>query len=254
MSSNRGMSGKRTTVRLGLAIGALTVSSMVWAQNPPASQSPQANCTTKDAQGNPVTDSKCATPTPAAPPPSAAQQFPYPGETTPSAANPNVPLPNAGGLKDAGSSGSSSKGDDSSSSSSSSSNSSSSSSSSDLNGLGPDPDSKSPLDDPPPEPKKPRRKLPAVPKQSPTERVDEDLKVAQFYADDGNYRAAYLRSKDAVSFADDDPNTHFSLAEFARKLGKLDEAVKEYKRCLALDPIPKQKKASQEALKEMSGS
>src|SRR5580698_10140934 len=114
MSSNRGMSGKRTTVRLGLAIGALTVSSMVWAQNSPASQSPEANCTTKDAQGNPVTDPKCAAP--ATPPPSAAQQFPYPGETTPSAANPNVPLPNAGGLKDAGSSGSSTKPDDSSSS------------------------------------------------------------------------------------------------------------------------------------------
>jgi len=239
---------------LGLAIGALTVSSMVWAQTPQTQQSPQTNCTTKDAQGNPVTDPKCATP--ATPPPSAAQQFPYPGETTPSAANPNVPLPNPGGLKDAGSSGSSTKPDDSSSSSSSSSrsSSSSSSSSSDLNGLGPDPDSKSPLDDPPPEPKKPRRKLPTVPRQSPSERVDEDLKVAQYYADDGNFRGAYLRSKDAVSFADDDPNAHFSLAEFARKLGKLDEAVKEYKRCLELDPIPKQKKASQQALKEMSGS
>jgi hypothetical protein len=253
MSSNRVMSGKRTTVRLGLAIGALTVGSMVWAQNPQPAQPPQTNCTTKDAQGNPVTDPKCTTPTtpaPATPPPNAAQQFPYPGETTPSADNPNTPLPNAGGLKDAGSSGSSNKPNDSGSSSSSS-----SSSSSDLNGLGPDPDDKSPLaDDPPPEPKRPRRKLPDVPKQTPTERVDEDLKVAQFYADDGNYRGAYLRSKDAVSLADDDPNTHFSLAEFARKLGKLDEAVKEYKRCLELDPIPKQKKASQEALKEMSGS
>jgi len=70
---------------------------------------------------------------------------------------------------------------------------------------------------------------------------------------DGNYQAAYLRAKDAVATTDDDWEAHFTLAEAARRLGKLDEAVKEYKRCLALDPLPKPKKDAEKALKEMAG-
>jgi hypothetical protein len=43
------------------------------------------------------------------------------------------------------------------------------------------------------------------------------------------------------------------LAEAARKLGKLDEAMEHYKTCLKLDPIPKEKKVAEKALKEMEG-
>ena len=71
---------------------------------------------------------------------------------------------------------------------------------------------------------------------------------------DKNYRAAYLRAQDAVSLTDSDWEAHLLLADSARKLGKLDEAAKEYKRTLALDPIPKGRKDAETALKEMGGS
>jgi hypothetical protein len=191
--------------------------------------------------------------TPAAPP---AQKFPFPGEDSGAAASTQAPAnaPAAQkfpfptekeatpGLADAGSSG------DSSGSSSSSSSSS-----------GPDPTA-GPLgedDDPAAkaaaERKAARHKLPKGERLSPGERVDEDLKVAAFYQNDGNFRAAYLRATDAVSIAADDPDAHFALAEAARKLLKLDEAKLHYEQCLKLDPIPKEKKAAEKALKEMAG-
>ncbi len=70
---------------------------------------------------------------------------------------------------------------------------------------------------------------------------------------DSNWRGAYLRAVDAVSIDGDDPEAQFALAEAARKLGKLDEALTHYKKCLTLDPIPKTKKAAEKAVKEMSG-
>jgi hypothetical protein len=192
------------------------------------------------------------TPTPGTPasPADPAKAFPFPGEENTPLVRPDgqvVPPPapgqNPGGLKDAGSSGQSS--DDGSSSSSSS-------SSSPLSGL-PD-ESKGPLaDDPDAVIKKPRRKLPAVKEKTPSEREEEDLNVADFYMNDANYRGAYARAADAVATEADDPNAHFALAEAARKLGKLDEAMAEYKKTLTLDPVPKQKKAAEKALKEMAG-
>lgn len=86
-----------------------------------------------------------------------------------------------------------------------------------------------------------------------SQQFDEDLQVAGFYQNDGNYRAAYMRAKDAVSLSADDPDAHLALAEAARKLGKLDEAEQNYKKCLSLDPVPKTRKAAQAALKEMTG-
>ncbi len=77
--------------------------------------------------------------------------------------------------------------------------------------------------------------------------------MAEFYRDGGNYAGAYMRGKDAVVTAPEDPDAHFALAEAARKLGKLDEAMQNYKECLKLDPVPKVKKAAEKALKEMSG-
>jgi Tfp pilus assembly protein PilF len=92
-----------------------------------------------------------------------------------------------------------------------------------------------------------------VARQSPDEREAEDLSVASFYMNDKNYRGAYLRATDAVEMAGDDPQAHFALAEAARRLGKLDEAMAHYKKCLTLDPVPNTKKAAEKALKEMEG-
>jgi Tfp pilus assembly protein PilF len=71
---------------------------------------------------------------------------------------------------------------------------------------------------------------------------------------DNNWRGAYLRGKDAVTITDGDWEAHLTVAEAARKLGKLDEAQKEYRRTLELDPLPKGRKEAETALKEMGGS
>ena len=178
-----------------------------------------------------------------------SKQFPYPGDTdaqpasssSPSSSSGDVKPPNPGGLRDAGSSGSSSRDDDGASSSSSSSSSSS--------------DSGVPSDDTGAAnaTRAARKRLPPTPRITPTQRELEDLQVAGLYQNDGNFRGAYMRAKDAVSIAADDPDAHLALAEAARRLGKLDEAEQNYKRCLELDPVPKTRKAAEKALKEMMG-
>jgi Tfp pilus assembly protein PilF len=95
--------------------------------------------------------------------------------------------------------------------------------------------------------------VPATPRQTPTQRELEDLQVAGFYQNGGNFHGAYLRASDAVSIAADDPDAHLALAEAARKLGKLDEAEQHYRRCLELDPVTKTRKVAERALKEMTG-
>ena len=212
--------------------------------------------------GKKTTSGTCppADTTPAAP----AQKFPFPGEdssagsaavtpaqtpSTPNAPPANAPAAqkfpfptekeSAPGLADAGSSGDSSG--------------SSSSSSGHDPTAGPLGEDDDPAAKAAAERKAARRKLPKGERLSPTEREDEDLRVAAFYQKDGNFRAAYLRATDAVSIASDDPDAHFALAEAARKLLKLDEAKLHYEQCLKLDPIPKEKKAAEKALKEMAG-
>ena len=88
--------------------------------------------------------------------------------------------------------------------------------------------------------------------QTTDQREAEDLKIAAFYHDDGNFKGMYERATDAVSLADDDAEAHLALAEAARRLGKLDEAMTHYKKCLTLDPVPKTRKAAEKALKEMT--
>ena len=171
----------------------------------------------------------------------AAKRFPFPGEQ-PDAQSPATP---DSPLKDAGSSGSAPLPDT------------SSSSSSDPQGGSVGPLAGDYDDDAAAKAaavrKAARHKLPPVPRQSPDERVAEDLQVASFYMDDKNYRGAYSRATDAVAIASDDPNTQFALAEAARHLGKLDEALTHYKKCLTLDPTPKVKKSAEKAIKDMSG-
>jgi len=225
-----------------------------------AQQPAQHDCIVQDENGKNVVWPNCKPPAdPNAPPPAAAatpdpnavpvgKRFPFPGEqpdtTTPatpgSDSKPAPPSP----LQDAGSSGTAPPPDTSSSSSSN-----------------PEGGSVGPLADTDDDEaakaaaarKAARHKLPPVSRQSPDERVAEDLQVAGFYMDDKNYRGAYSRATDAVAIAADDPNTQFALAEAARKLNKLDEALTHYKKCLTLDPTPKVKKSAEKAVKEMSG-
>jgi hypothetical protein len=180
----------------------------------------------------------------AKPGPVSPHKFDYPGED-PSGAEPAAgtkPAPPSGsGLQDAGSSGESS--------------SSSSSSSTDAvpGDFGSDATDNDPAAKAAAARKAERRRLKGAPVQTSDEREIEDLKVAGFYQNDGNFRGAYLRAQDAVSLAGDDPEAHLALAEAARRLGKLDEAETHYKKCLTLDPTPKDRKTAEKALKEMSG-
>jgi tetratricopeptide (TPR) repeat protein len=172
----------------------------------------------------------------------ASKRFPFPGETpdqTPAA--PSSAAPNPNGLKDAGSTGDATKPEPGTSSSSSSSSSSS---------LPSDPNDPP---DAPPIPHKSRRPLSTTKEPTAEEREAEDVSVAAFYMNTGDFKGAYMRGKDAVSLDDTDPEAHLALAEAARRLGKLDEAQQHYRRCLELDPVPKDSKVAEQALKQMSG-
>ena len=173
-------------------------------------------------------------------PKSAAQEFPYPGEqpSSSSSSGDAKPAP-PGGLQDAGSSGSSSSSSEPGYSSS--------------NGDNAPASPEEPDDTSVPTKTRSSRNRPTQPLQTVTQRFNEDLQVAAFYQNDGNYMGAYMRAKDAVSISADNPDARLALAEAARKLGKLDEAELNYKKCLTLDPVPKTKKAAEGALKEMTG-
>jgi hypothetical protein len=253
-----------------------------WQQTPegrPAAPQSNMNCTggaSKGADGKWTTSSNCGSAQDTPLPSNAAQQFPFPGEpgaakptqsaptvpgtpTTPSNPAQQFPYPGEsdggakdasgsaggkdvkpgppGGLQDAGSSGAASS-------------SGYSSSDSGLpDGVGPE----EPDDTSVPTRTRSSRKRPAQPVATPNQREAEDLHVAEFYQNDGNFRGAYMRAKDAVTIAADDPEAHFALAEAARKLGRLDEAEQNYRKCLELDPVPKTKKVAQQALKQMTG-
>ncbi|WP_213803424.1 tetratricopeptide repeat protein [Granulicella sp. dw_53] len=176
------------------------------------------------------TDPDAPAPAPDANP---AKQFPYPGDKTKAAdpdANPAKQFPYPGDSKNSGSSSSSSSSDP-----------------------APDPDNPTSTTDPD-DPaasveQSHRRKLPKVRNlQSDDEREAEDLTVARYYRNTGNWNAAYLRSKDAVKLKPDDPDAHLLLAEAAHKLNKHDEAVAEYSALLKLDASDDQVKTARKAL------
>jgi hypothetical protein len=207
---------------------------------------PSDNTQNASAPQNPSVQAGAPTPSAADASTPASKRFPFPGESpdlaTPT--SPATPAPNPNGLHDAGSQGESTKpapGESSSSSSSSGTN------------LPPDASDSNDPPDAAPIPHHSRRPLPTVKEQTPDEREAEDVSVAAFYMNLNNFQGAYMRGKDAVSLDDTDPEAHLALAEAARKLGKLDEAEQHYKRCLELDPLPKDRKVAAQALKEMTG-
>jgi hypothetical protein len=160
----------------------------------------------------------------------AGRRFPFPGEDSSAgdAAKSGASTPDGGAaagngdVQDAGSSGGAS--------------SSSSSSGADAGPLGEDDDPAARAAE---SRKAERKRLAKGPRQTPDDREMEDLKVAAFYQNDGNYKGAYDRAADAVALAGDDADAHLALAEAARRLGKLDEAEGHYKKSLTLDPVPK---------------
>ena len=96
------------------------------------------------------------------------------------------------------------------------------------------------------------RRTPKVVKpQSDTARVDEDLSVAKFYGQSGNYMGAYMRAKDAVKTQPEYPEGHFALGEAAKQLKKKDEAVAEFQAYLKLAPDGQQARAAEKALDEL---
>lgn len=103
-----------------------------------------------------------------------------------------------------------------------------------------------------PPPTSARKRLPKVQDlQTPDERVDEDLRVAKFYYNRDNFVAAYMRSKDAVKTEPDYAPTHFSLAQAAEKMKKLEEAKAEYNAYLKLAPEGDYAKAARKALEKL---
>jgi hypothetical protein len=271
----------RVLGRLGLVgagVGLMLASGVARAQG-------QAGCTFTDESGKTVFWPNCQDPadskaadgktTPAAPangqtPATAtgntnpAKSFPFPGgSSTPPANNqtgePSSSAPSASKFPFPGEDSSGTAGDGPLKDSGSSGNGSSSSSSSSTSGP-PDRDpSAGPLGDGDTDPaakaaearRAARAKRGIEFHQTTDQRESEDLRVAAFYQDDGNFKGAYERATDAVSLAAEDADAHFALAEAARRLGKLDEAETHYKKCLTLDPVPKTKRAAEKALKQM---
>jgi Flp pilus assembly protein TadD len=96
-----------------------------------------------------------------------------------------------------------------------------------------------------------KRNKKTVKPQTDSERVDEDLSVAKFYGQSGNFMGAYLRAKDAVKTQPDYAEAHFVLGEAARRLKKQDEAKAEFNEYLKLAPGGERAKAAEKALDEL---
>jgi tetratricopeptide (TPR) repeat protein len=188
--------------------------------------------------------------------PSAAEKFPFPGSSSapamPGASQPSADAPSTGRPKSAaeehpfpGNAPPMPGSDSSSSSSSSSSDGDSSSNDGSAS-------SDAPKDEPKPDTRAGRRRLPKVEKlQSDEDRVEEDLKVAQFYEGKGVLNAAYLRLQDAVKSLPNDSENHYALARMAQKMNKRDEAIAEYHTYIKLEPDGENVSKAQKALNQL---
>ncbi len=82
-------------------------------------------------------------------------------------------------------------------------------------------------------------------------RVPDDLKVAKFYSNDGNWAGAYLRYKDAVEHEADNEDAQWGYALSADKLKKTDEAREHYGEYLRVAPDGEHAKAAERALAKL---
>ncbi len=88
----------------------------------------------------------------------------------------------------------------------------------------------------------------------PDEREAKDVEVSRYYFSTGNFAAAYLRAKDAITIASDDPNAQLALADAAVRVNKPDEAAAAYSACLKLDSSEQQIKAAKKGLAEIAAA
>lgn len=84
-------------------------------------------------------------------------------------------------------------------------------------------------------------------------RAKEDVKVGDYYMDSGDYRGAYLRFKDAIKYDQANLAAIFGLAQSSRKVGKYDEAARNFRIYLAVEPKGSKAKEARKALREMAG-
>jgi hypothetical protein len=82
-------------------------------------------------------------------------------------------------------------------------------------------------------------------------RIADDLKVGNFYRNDGNWMGWYLRMKDAVDHDPENEEAHWGMAQAAEKLKKTDEAKAHYEEYLRLDPEGDHAKDAAQALKAL---
>ncbi len=87
--------------------------------------------------------------------------------------------------------------------------------------------------------------------QSVDDRVTEDLDVARFYRNGGNYKGAYLRAKDAIDHMPDDAEVNFVYAQATEKMGNKQDAVDHYRAYLKMDPHGDYVKQAEMALQQL---
>lgn len=85
-------------------------------------------------------------------------------------------------------------------------------------------------------------------------RIQDDMKVAKFYENDGNWMGAYLRYKDVVERDATEEDAHWGWAQMAEKLNKPDEAREHYAEYLKLDPDGEYAREAHRALQKLGNA
>jgi tetratricopeptide (TPR) repeat protein len=85
-------------------------------------------------------------------------------------------------------------------------------------------------------------------------RALKDEEIADLYFKDGNYAGALGRYEEALSFAPDDEDAAFGVAECASKLGKRDEAIEAYKTYVKLAPQGKKANQARKAIQNLTSN
>jgi tetratricopeptide (TPR) repeat protein len=259
------------------AAGALLLSLGSLAQSQSDQGSGNGQPKTKTRQGT----SKPAAPTPAPPASTAAQENPFPADQSQQAAQPKQgsdPAPNAPDAVQAPAPAAGKPGDaapgnaakdnpfpedlskaaaaaansNSSGPADSSSSSSSSSSNSNPNGAGGDPNADVPSDTGRRRLRKPSPKDIESGSLAGEGRAKDDVRVGQYYLNDGNYKGAYGRFEEATRLDPANIDAIYGLAAAADKLHHKDEALENYKVYLEVAPKGSQAKAARKALEDLS--
>jgi tetratricopeptide (TPR) repeat protein len=82
-------------------------------------------------------------------------------------------------------------------------------------------------------------------------RVSNDMQVAKFYWNIGDWKGSYLRYKDALAFKPDDAEAMFGLAESERQLKMYSDARVHYQAYLQLQPNGHRAKDAKKALADL---